>query len=84
MKKVKIDGWLSRDHRGTYVFSAWKPEIKMMGQQKVLHQREKAGQVDPWWFGLDKPYCSQSMEAVGVQLQPLESVEAIWHMEIKE
>lgn len=79
----RIRAWISRTHDGWYVFSKWPPEVKLVGTKRVLHQRERDGQVDPWWYGLTKPMCPFSMQTQDVELEPLEGIEVEWHMEIK-
>jgi hypothetical protein len=77
-----IDGYLSRDHEGRYIFSAWPPEVKLLGatRKKVLHQAERKGRVDPWWFGLSKPMCEASLAAQGIELEELETRAFTWIM----
>lgn len=80
----KIKGWLSRTHDGGYVFSKWRPETKVMGTQKVLHQADRKGQVDAYWFGLSKPMCEYSVNEQGIELEPLESVRCYFCLELIE
>lgn len=80
----KIKGYLSKSHRGTYIFSRWKPEIKFIGSQKVLHQAERHGQVDAYWFGLDREMCEYSVQEQGITLEPLESVRCYFCLELIE
>lgn len=79
-----IRGYLSRQYDGSYVFSRWRPEIRLMGKTSVLHQAEKRGQVDPWWFGLGKNLCEASIEKQGIELEILESQPFIWRLEKDE
>ena len=76
-----IKGFLSRQYDGTYIFSRWEPERKLLGSRVVFHQREVRGQIDPWWFGLSKNMCEASLLYQGIELEILESRPFIWSME---
>ena len=77
-----IRGFLSRQYDGSYIFSKWRPEIKHVGMIAVLHQAERNGQVDPWWFGLQKTMCEASVAQQGIELELLESRRCIWSLQL--
>ena len=84
MSTEGIRGYLSRQYDGTYIFSKWEPERLLLGDRVVFHQRVKRGQVDPWWFGLQKNMCEASLLKQGVELELLESRPFVWRMEQDE